>query len=167
MLSHGSFDRILGDLGNFDSRIDGLRGNERNLDEGGSAIVVQPTALVHGFLDPAPLTTFGAVDLQIFDDPRRLVGRRPTMEGFVTSYARQRQSREHLAGVMQYFVADHLTVLSALATDFAVCDRWFASYPVPSARISPLPITVRPLVSWITDSVSVRTRRSLAYTVGF
>ena len=52
----------------------------------------------------------------------------PPMQGFVTNYATV--SNAVPANIMQYFVAQNVPVTQALASTYAVSDRYFASGPV-------------------------------------
>ena len=52
----------------------------------------------------------------------------PPMQGFVTDYATVENATP--ANIMQYFVADNVPVTHALASVYAVSDRYFASGPV-------------------------------------
>ena len=61
-----------------------------------------------------------------------------TLGGYVDNYGNEaavEQNAEALADpgvVMSCFTAEQLPVLSALAREFAVCDRWFSSMPGPT-----------------------------------
>jgi hypothetical protein len=61
-----------------------------------------------------------------------------TLGGYVDNYANEaavEQNAEALADpgvVMSCFTAEQVPVLSALAREFAVCDRWFSSMPGPT-----------------------------------
>ena len=131
MMENRSFDHMLGGLKASDSRIDGLDGTQFNLDTTGALAPVQPLADFQGQLDPDPNHHFAGVDLQIFGGdttPNRMA----TMQGFVKSYFSQRQDVDHSRKIMYYFAPDQLPVLTTLATEFAVFNRWFASIPGPT-----------------------------------
>ena len=49
-----------------------------------------------------------------------------------SSYFHQRQDVEHSQKIMYYFPPEKLPVLTTLATEFAVFNRWFASIPGPT-----------------------------------
>lgn len=130
-MENRSFDHMLGGLKATDSRIDGLDGTQFNLDTTGALAQVQPLADFQGQLDPDPDHHFAGVDLQIFSGdttPNRMA----TMQGFVKSYFSQRQDIDHSRKIMYYFAPDQLPVLTTLATEFAVFNRWFASIPGPT-----------------------------------
>jgi phospholipase C len=127
MMENRSFDHMLGSLKAVDPRIDGLTGNESNRDTKGSTIKVQPMADYQGQLDPDPNHDFDAVDQQIFDG-----GTTPTMQGFIKNYFLQRKDVKHSQQIMYYFAANKVPVLTTLAREFAVFNRWFSSIPGPT-----------------------------------
>jgi phospholipase C len=131
MMENRSFDHMLGALKQTDSRIDGLDGTQANPDTTGAAAPVQPLAEFQGQLDPDPDHHFPGVDLQLFNGDTS-PNRTPTMQGFVKSYFTQRQDVDHSRKIMYYFTPDKLPVLTTLATEFAVFNRWFASIPGPT-----------------------------------
>ena len=133
MMENRSFDHMLGALKAQDARIDGLTGTESNPDTTGAAVTVQPLADVQGQLDPDPDHHFPAVDLQIFGGvPANTPARAPNMQGFVKSYFNQRRDVAHSQKIMYNFAPNQLPVLTTLATEFAVFNRWFASIPGPT-----------------------------------
>jgi phospholipase C len=129
MMENRSFDHMLGSLKAQDLRIDGLSGTESNPDSTGGQFAVRPDADFQGQLDPDPDHHFAAVDLQIFNSSNPRV---PNMQGFINSYFNQRKDTEHSRKIMYYFKPDDLPVLTNLATEFAVFNRWFASIPGPT-----------------------------------
>src|ERR1051325_10673383 len=131
MMENRSFDHMLGGLKAIDSRIDGLDGSQFNLDTNNKPARVAPLAEFQGQLDPDPDHHFPGVDMQLFDgdsSPQRVA----TMQGFVKSYYEQRRDVAHSRKIMYYFAPDRLPVLTTLATEFAVFNRWFASIPGPT-----------------------------------
>jgi phospholipase C len=54
------------------------------------------------------------------------------MQGFVKSYFNQQRDAKHSQMIMYYFPQDKLPVLTTLALEFAVFNRWFASIPGPT-----------------------------------
>ena len=131
MMENRSFDHMLGALHGQDSRIDGLTGTETNPDTSGANIAVQPKADWLGQLDPDPDHHFPAVDLQIFGGqtgPQR----QPNMQGFVHSYWDQQHNLDQSHKILYYFTPEKLPVLTTLAMEFAVFNRWFASVPGPT-----------------------------------
>jgi phospholipase C len=131
MLENRSFDHMLGALKAFNPQIDGLTGSESNPDMTGGAVKVQPLADFQGQLQPDPGHSFLAADLQIFGADTS-PGRVANMQGFVKNYFSQRQDAQHSKVVMYYFKPEKLPVLTTLAREFAVCDRWFSSVPGPT-----------------------------------
>ena len=80
-------------------------------------------------MQPDPDHHFPAVDLQIFGgDPNRVAN----MQGFVKSYFNQQRDVAHSQKIMYYFAQKDLPVLTTLALEFAVFNRWFASIPGPT-----------------------------------
>ena len=132
MMENRSFDHMLGALKAKYPYIDGLTGNESNPDNTGAQIKVQPLAQYQGQLDPDPNHAFAAVNLQIFNNPQNGPPLPSTMQGFVSSYFNQQQNTAHSYDILYYFTPDKLPVLTTLATEFAVFNRWFASIPGPT-----------------------------------
>jgi phospholipase C len=131
MMENRSFDHMLGALKAVDARIDGLTGNEMNLDTAGRAAPVRAQAGYQGQLDPDPNHHFPAVDFQIFDGsmaPDRVA----TMGGFVKSYFGERHDVKHSRLIMNYFKPEKLPVLTTLAQEFALFNGWFSSIPGPT-----------------------------------
>ena len=131
MMENRSFDHMLGALKAQDPRIDGITADLSNPDSTGAPVKVQPLAEFQGQLDPDPDHHFPGVDLQIFGGDTS-AGRVPTMQGFVKSYFSQQHDVKHSQKIMYYFTPDKVPVLTTLATEFAVFNRWFASIPGPT-----------------------------------
>jgi phospholipase C len=132
MMENRSFDHMLGGLKARNPKIDGLTGNESNPDTTGSLVQVQPLAEYQSQLDPDPNHHFAAVNLQIFGDPSSGPPLQPKMQGFVKSYFNQQQDVAHSHEILYYFAPEKLPVLTTLATEFAVFNRWFSSIPGPT-----------------------------------
>jgi len=130
-MENRSFDHMLGALKAQNPLIDGLTGNESNLDTTGATVKVQPLAEFQSQLDPDPDHHFPAVDLQIFNGDTSSP-RVANMQGFVKSYYQQQNDVGHSAKILYYFTPDKLPVLTTLATEFAVFNGWFASIPGPT-----------------------------------
>jgi len=131
MMENRSFDHMLGSLRVVDSRIDGVTDQLSNPDTTGALVKPQPLADFQGQLDPDPDHHFPAVDLQIFGgdtSPSRVAN----MQGFVKSYFNQERDVGHSQKIMYYFAQNQLPVLTTLALEFAVFNRWFASIPGPT-----------------------------------
>jgi phospholipase C len=131
MMENRSFDHMLGSLKAGNPAIDGLDGTQSNPDTQGNNVVVQNLAEFQGQLDPDPDHHFPAVDLQIFNGDQNNP-RIPNMQGFVRSYFNQQQDVAHSHKIMYYFPQDKLPVITSLATNFAIFNRWFASIPGPT-----------------------------------
>jgi phospholipase C len=131
MMENRSFDHMLGSLKAADNRIDGVTDQLNNPDTTGALVKPQPLAQFQGQLDPDPDHHFPAVDLQIFGGSKA-PDRQPDMQGFVKSYFNQRGDVAHSQKIMYYFKQADLPVLTTLALEFAVFNRWFASIPGPT-----------------------------------
>jgi phospholipase C len=131
MMENRSFDHMLGSLKAVNQEIDGLDGSQGNLDTQGNQVLAQPLAEFQGQLDPDPDHAFPAVDQQIFNGDQSNP-RVPSMQGFVKNYFQQRQDVAHSQKIMYNFTQDQLPVLTSLALNFAVFNRWFSSIPGPT-----------------------------------
>jgi phospholipase C len=129
MMENRSFDHMLGSLKSVNPKIDGLNGNESNLDTTNEPAKVQPLAEFQSQLDPDPDHHFPAVHKQIFDGSPVTS---PTMGGFVKSYWDQQRNVNHSRKIMYYFPQNKLPVLTTLALKYAVFNGWFASIPGPT-----------------------------------
>jgi phospholipase C len=131
MMENRSFDHMLGSLKAVNPLIDGVTPDLSNPDTNGNPVPAQPLAEFQAQLQPDPDHHFPAVDLQIFGgstDPNRVAN----MQGFVKSYFNQQQDVGHSQKIMYYFAQNQLPVLTTLALQFAVFNRWFASIPGPT-----------------------------------
>src|SRR6516165_4951770 len=137
MLENRSFDSMLGMLYPASSTFDGLVGTESNLDPNGIAIPVwncpgtDRAAL--SIPDPDPGELWEDINTQLFGSPT-VPDPTPTpgMSGFVKNYLAQAvkaPGNYDARAVMHYFSPQQVPVISQLARQFAVCDRWFASAP--------------------------------------
>jgi phospholipase C len=93
---------------------------------------VLPVDPPHEFADvQLQLTSTGIVDKSGTYPPL-------TLGGYVDNYANEATAEQNaealadLGAVMSCFTAEQAPVLSALAREFAVCDRWFSSMPGPT-----------------------------------
>lgn len=136
MLENRSFDCMLGWLYPDRPDFDGLRGDESNPWHRPDGTVQSVRVWNNGQItpqtacipDPDPGELFDDITMQIYGLHPDGVAR---MNGFVDNYMRQPASGTSLdpCGVMHRFSPQQLPVLSALACNFGVCDRWFASAP--------------------------------------
>jgi phospholipase C len=134
MMENRSFDHMLGALRSTNPAIDGLSGHETNPDSTGEPVTVSPQAEFQSQLDPDPDHHFPAVDLQVFGGvtTSQSPNRAPNMQGFVKSYFNQQANIRHSRLIMNYFTPDKLPVITGLANEFAVFNRWFSSIPGPT-----------------------------------
>jgi len=131
MMENRSFDHMLGSLKAVNPNIDGVTPNLSNPDTNGSPVPAQALAEFQAQLQPDPDHHFPAVDLQIFGGDTS-PNRKPNMQGFVKSYFNQQRDLNHSQKIMYYFAQKDLPVLTTLALEFAVFNRWFASIPGPT-----------------------------------
>lgn len=138
MLENWSFDCLLGKLYDKSDQFEGLDGTEKNLDDKSTAVPVWNKAgtdeATMTIPDPDPGEVWTDINTQLFG--AAAVPTPPptaTMGGFVKNYLEQRQQNPNenydAKSVMHYFTPDQVPVLTGLAKQFAVCDRWFASAP--------------------------------------
>jgi len=136
MLENRSFDSMLGQLYPASFNFDGLVGTEFNLDKTGKPVSAWSAAgndkATLSIPEPDPGELWTDINTQLFEvaDPR--AGQIPSMGGFVKNYASQTEEpseRYVPANVMHYFTPDQVPIISQLARQFAVSDRWFASAP--------------------------------------
>src|SRR6266536_1184496 len=129
MMENRSFDHMLGSLKAVNPKIDGVTPDLSNPDTNGNDVKPQPLAEFQAQLQPDPDHHFPAVDLQIFNEgPNRVAN----MQGFVKSYFNQQREVKHSQKIMYYFAQKDLPVLTTLARQFAVFNRWFSSIPGPT-----------------------------------
>ena len=133
MMENRSFDHMLGSLKAVNPAIDGYVDGDpfTNLDANNNPVKPQPLAEFQGQLNPDPDHHFPAVDVQIFGGATG-PGRVANMQGFVASYFHQREDAAHSQKIMYYFKQTDLPVLTTLALEFAVFNKWFASIPGPT-----------------------------------
>jgi phospholipase C len=129
MMENRSFDHMLGSLPGIGGLDDAAA--YTNPDTNGNPVKPQPLAEFQAQLQPDPDHHFPAVDLQIFGGDTSS-NRKPTMQGFVKSYFHQQGDVGHSQKILYYFKQSDLPVLTTLATEFAVFNRWFASIPGPT-----------------------------------
>ncbi|HET9148015.1 MAG TPA: alkaline phosphatase family protein, partial [Acetobacteraceae bacterium] len=128
MLENRSFDSMLGLLGGGPS-FDGLTGTESNSWSGGTVTVWSSLHLTPQAIhipDPDPRESFADITEQIFG-PGQAPPAPATMGGFVANYMKTPTNDPR--AVMHGFAPEQVPVLSALAENFGVSDRWYASAP--------------------------------------
>jgi phospholipase C len=122
MLENRSFDHLLGGLRADPDypgrdRVDGLRGDESNLDVDGRPVLVhRMDGSGRGNISPAHRWDLVR---ETWNDGR--------LDGFLKV-----NGGPFRAEVMSHLVRDQIPFLYSLADQFTVCDRWFASFPGPT-----------------------------------
>src|SRR5689334_5703532 len=118
MMENRSFDHVFGFLKSNTWPIDGLKGDETNLDSQGAAVRVTQDAQHAGDFTPDPPHDFLSVNQQIFGN---LGGTgTPTMQGFVKAYEGKTKNVQKSHNVMKCFGPGRLPVLQTLAQEYAV-----------------------------------------------
>ena len=137
MLENRSFDSMLGRLYPKSDKFDGLSGTESNPDLSGAPVLVNnlpgTSADQMTTPDPNPGESWRDINEQLFGSPEPpSPGQVPSMKGFVRNYQKQRKKPVDQYAperIMHYFTPEQVPVISQLAKQFAVSDRWFASAP--------------------------------------
>jgi phospholipase C len=134
MLENRSFDSMLGRLYSGREDYDGLKGDEFNLDKDGNRVEAwNSEGLDNASMsvpDPDPGELWLDINEQLFGTKPITDPSAADMSGFVRNYQSQTDSPPYPArNVMHYYTPDQLPVMSALARQFAVSDRWHASAP--------------------------------------
>lgn len=123
MMENRSFDHMLGYLSKEGGRrdIDGLRGGEKNIYKGKTYF---SSKLPDTVFEYSPCHEHNCVDNQINGGK---------LDGFVADYAARAEKVGIDPGlVMGYHNAAQVPVYDALAREFLICQRWFASHPGPT-----------------------------------
>jgi phospholipase C len=131
MMENRSFDHMLGSLKAVNPAIDGIDGTQSNPDTQGKLIKAEAKAKYQSQLDPDPGHDFKEVDFQVYAGDTT-TARVPTMQGFVRQYFEKRGDVKSSWQVMYYFKREQLPVITTLATEFCVFNKWFASIPGPT-----------------------------------
>ncbi len=130
MMENRSFDHMLGLMKSDAYPIDGLNGNEVNRDSTGELVKVDNSAAYSGDLGADPSHDFEDVMEQMFGvrEPNTTT-MSPNMSGFVRNYERFTPNISAAGNIMKCFDPKRLPILTTLAQEYAVCDRWFAAVP--------------------------------------
>lgn len=134
MLENRSFDHMLGYSGI--PGVDGPGPSNTNKDKNGKIWQTSPGADSSGLTDPGH--DFDDVCTQLYrsygdnrpcglDD---MANHDPQMQGFVRSY--ESYADDDSSMIMKCFSAEAVPVLTTLASEYAVCNRWFSSIPGPT-----------------------------------
>lgn len=136
MLENRSFDSMLGRLYPKSSGFDGLSGIESNPDRDGKPVAVWSASGIDArslsIPDPDPGELWTDINMQLFGKSDVAVPSPvPAMNGFVSNYQRQPAAAGSFVanGVMHYYTPEQVPVLSRLARQFAVSDRWHSAAP--------------------------------------
>jgi phospholipase C len=144
MLENRSFDHLLGFSGiegrdqfSNPTKLDGLTGKETNTSAKGE--VVAASAPAEFLLDHGPGHEFKDVEEQMcgkggtYSSPTPPPGHydpRINNSGYLSNYSIY--ERKNPQRIMKCFSSAQLPVLTTLAKEFVVCDRWFSSMPGPT-----------------------------------
>jgi phospholipase C len=130
MLENRSFDSMLGCLKSEWPEVDGLTLAEFNKDAANHPIKVWNSSAESMCIPaPDPGESWRDMNVQLFGvaEPPATP---PDMSGFVRNYESQTEEPPYAGNqVMHYYSAAQLPVLTGLAKQFAVSDRWHASAP--------------------------------------
>jgi len=132
MMENRSFDHMLGFAATPNWQIDGLTGNEKNRDSVGEFATVSNDASYSGDFTPDPGHALFDTLTQLYSDAKTPITQDPTMNGFVLSYEGKTHNTNNAHRIMKCFKPEKVPVLTQLARQFAVCDRWFSSIPGPT-----------------------------------
>jgi phospholipase C len=132
MMENRSFDHMLGFAATPTWQIDGLTGAEKNRDSTGEVATVSNDANYSGDFTPDPGHALFDTLTQLYGDASTPVNQNATMNGFVLSYEGKTHNSGNAHRIMKCFKPDKVAVLTQLARQFAVCDRWFSSLPGPT-----------------------------------
>ncbi|KAE8713312.1 Non-specific phospholipase C3 [Hibiscus syriacus] len=127
-----SFDHMLGWIKTLNPEIDGVTGSESNpistSDPTSTHATFKDTA---AYVDPDSDHSFQAINEQVSGKPWDYKNPDPNpeikMNGFAQNGERTKPGLSET--VMSGFKPDMIPVFKQLVTEFAVCDRWFASLP--------------------------------------
>lgn len=131
-----SFDHFFGGL-TYDRNIDGVVNrpfcNPANVSLSHSPKVCASNT-AQNIASEDPNHSIAGGNMQIFGTYHPLMGAQSSMDGFITeqraSYVKDNLTRA--AEVINYFTPDHIPVFNAIAENFVLFDRWFASVPGPT-----------------------------------
>lgn len=124
-----SFDHMLGWIKSLNPEINGVTGTESN-----PLLTSNPDSnrIFYGdhsiYVDSDPGHSIQDIYEQVFGVPwTPVVGVEPTMQGFAQNAERLKKGMSDT--VMDGFKPEAVPVYKELVSQFAVCDRWFASVP--------------------------------------
>ena len=121
-----SFDHMLGWMKSLNPEINGVTGADQS-----NLISSSDPNSNSAYVDPDPAHSVADVYEQVFGEPwleaSASKNPTPTMEGFAQNAERKQAGLAET--VMNGFQPENIPVYKELVTEFAVCDRWFASVP--------------------------------------
>jgi phospholipase C len=132
MMENRSFDHTVGFLQSANYQINGLAGNESNLDDNNAPVQVTNDAIFFGDLTPDPGHSHFDVMNQMFNGADPAATPVPPMTGFVKDYRLHTNDIGKSHNIMKCFSSANLSVLCKLAQQFCLCDNWFSSVPGPT-----------------------------------
>lgn len=139
MMENRSFDHVLGWLNQQRPEIDGPSADYKNAVLVGSPLAARypasPTADWLTELPFDPPHEFADVSEHVFGTASPQTGQAASMDGFVARAAREnaeKNAQGNPGAVMEGFAPGALPAIHALANEFAICQRWFASVPGPT-----------------------------------
>ncbi len=144
MLENRSFDQLLGfsqiegmDPSGNPTKIDGLTGKESNLSPRGETVTVSSPADFlldygpgHEFRDVKEQTCGKGGDYSSLSPRPGQTDPNINNSGYISNY--NLYDRKNPETIMKCFSPAQLPVMTTLAKEFAVCDRWFSSLPGPT-----------------------------------
>ena len=171
MFENRSFDHMLGFLRENRTDIDGclpdmglncsnpLTSNSTDgiyIPVGGNAVYIQPGDPGHS-CDSTTLQLYGNTASNLIDTYPA------PMNGFIESYSTRENKNapvnDHGEFIMQCFTPDTLPILTTLANEFAVYDRWFADFPGCTEP--------NRLYSWLATSAGMANNDNVRLAAGF
>jgi phospholipase C len=127
LMENRSFDHGLGYLSRSGSRpdVDGIGDDAwcAMYANPSNGVSVMPFALTREAI-PDPPHERDTIAVQI-----DTAGPPDAMRGFVQSYASRQPPPDDVSLVMGYYLAQHVPIADFFATQYAICDRWFAALP--------------------------------------
>eukprot|EP01121_Diplochlamys_sp_Union-15-3_P013192 TRINITY_DN4056_c0_g2_i1.p1 TRINITY_DN4056_c0_g2~~TRINITY_DN4056_c0_g2_i1.p1 ORF type:complete len:311 (-),score=45.73 TRINITY_DN4056_c0_g2_i1:590-1522(-) len=131
MMENRSFDHMLGFLKRINPEIEGLDGTESNpynpFDPKSPRVTVSSSA---PYIDPNAGHSYEATLNQVFGGPNMTFLHPVPMNGFVADAEKSQKGWGPL--IMSCFNSTSVPVISTLALEFAIFDRWFSSLPGPT-----------------------------------
>src|SRR5260370_260608 len=131
MMENRSFDHMLGFAQRDEWKIDGLKGDETNVDSKGGAAKVSSDARYAGDFTPDPGHAVLDTLTQLYVNAKTPVTQDPSMGGFVQSYEGKTGNQQDAHRIMKCFSPVRLPPLLSLSQHLALCTSCFSSSPRP------------------------------------